>query len=224
MGEVLITRKSQRGGVPPDGFTQPTQILTESGTWTCPRSGTYRVTCIGAGGQSICGGSQSGGGGAGGIAESILPIQKGSNYILTLDSAVTSFGNLLSTNAGSNASDSIINGAYSVYSGTGGGASGGNIGNYQGGDGKYYLSNDSYTKIIGGDTNSSSKYGGISGGVISVKFIKATYEDFTEITQFNPVSCNNKLPFGAGGWQTSDYDARYPKTFKSAAIIIEYLK
>ena len=95
-----------------------------------------------------------------GIAESILPIQKGSNYILTLDSAVTSFGNLLSTNAGSNASDSIMNGAYYVYSGTGGGASGGNIGNYQGGDGKYYLSNNSYTKIIGGDTNSSSKYGG----------------------------------------------------------------
>lgn len=227
MSEVLITRKSQRG-VPPDGFTQPTQILTESGTWTCPRSGTYRVTCIGSGGLASCApdANRISGGGGGGIAESQLKLIKDSAITITVDSAISSFGNYLSASAGGTG----FNGDFGEHAGAGGSASGGNIGNYTGGAGAVassYSGGDfdgdyDGAKVIkcGGDTSKESKYGGAIGAMASVMYpagISATYGFI------NPITTNGYPCFGAG-------QAIYGKhavagnNMGSGAIIIEYLK
>ena len=230
MGEVLITRKSQRGGVPPDGFTQPTQILTESGTWTCPRSGTYRVTCIGSGGLASCTPDVNmiSGGGGGGIAESQLKLIKDSAITITVDSAISSFGNYLSASAGGTGFSSNFCENAGAGAGAGGSASGGNIGNYTGGAGAVassysggnLLGDGDGVKVIkcGGDTSKESKYGGAIGAMAS------RYPSVSCIAYgfINPIT-NGHPCFGAG-------QAIYGKhavagnNMGSGAIIIEYLK
>ena len=224
MGEVLITRKSQRGWVPPDGFTQPTQILTESGTWTCPRSGTYRVTCIGSGGLAsrTPDAYMISGGGGGGIAESQLKLIKDSAITITVDSAISSFGNYLSASAGGTGFCSDF--APAGTGGAGGSASGGNIGNYTGGAGavasSYYGGNLNGAKVIkcGGDTSKESKYGGAIGAMAST-YLEVENGAYGFI---NPIT-NGYPCFGAGQAIYWKY-AVAGNNMGSGAIIIEYLK
>lgn len=79
----------------------------ESGTFTAPMTGKYRVTCIGKGGDGDDAHYQPGsyalngaGGGAGGAASSIFSLTKGEVRNITVDSAVSSFGIVMTAAAG----------------------------------------------------------------------------------------------------------------------------
>lgn len=230
MGKLMITRKCQWGGRTPDGFAQPTQIVTDSGEWTCPRTGTYRVSCIGSGGvaavylstmtqgQGFC----IAGGGAGGIAESQLKLSKGDVITTTANDAVTSFGTYLSAAAGqpgvvSVSTQSVITKA----AGIGGTASGGNIGNYQGGSGR---TNDT---VIGGSTNATAKFGGAVGNEI-LSAMNQTSSAFYLIVVGTRKS-KTLYQFGAGQGDASSNGQRnginIPVTASpNGAIIIEFIK
>ena len=174
MSECLMTRRGG-AGLPPSIAYPIVAILTESTTWTVPESGTYQISCIGSGGAAVAWvESESSrinilvGGGAGGIAESQLKISKGTAIPVTISDAVTSFGNYLSASAGQDGY--IVQSIQAVItssSGSGGNASGGNIGNYTGGNG--YVRTD--IGLIGGITNSNAKYGGSTGNVADRKSV-----------------------------------------------------
>ena len=241
MGEVLITRKSQRGGVPPDGFTQPTQILTKSGTWTCPRSGTYYISCIGSGGESIshAGADYSGtfyqavaAGGGGGIAESKLSLTKGINIIITVDTGVSSFGDYLSANSGE-----TLSSIERSEGGRGGNASGGNIGNYTGKDGAGYFSynyaaSDTEQECYSGGTSDSAKFGGSIGERLNYKSIKNGFDTSESSHSLFAISDNTPLtngmyPYGSSRGNRSvinGFDSGELNSINNGAVIIEYLK
>ena len=81
MVEMLMRRMAflSSGGIPPepadDGYTL-LKTITSTQTWTCPKNGWYRITCVGAGGAGGDGADDyynnstlpyaSNGGGAGG--------------------------------------------------------------------------------------------------------------------------------------------------------------
>jgi len=227
LGEVLITRKSQRG-VPPDGFTYPTQILTENGIWKCPRSGTYYISCIGCGGLAAIALNPTGdagcffaGGGAGGIAESSLKLQKGKQIPITVDSAISSFGSILSALSGQGGS---IENTYKIIStaGIGGNAVGG-VKNYSGGNG---VAIKNGWGIIGGTTNKTAKFGGVTGDKVIAYHESIDGVAFVLVTLNN----NNILKYGGGQGYCSYIDQpsmfRTPKvtTEPNGAVIIEYIK
>lgn len=165
MSECLITRHGGCGV--PASVTYPiVAILTESGTWKVPESGTYRVTAIGCGGNAAFGGHITpyiGYGGAGGIAESTLKLGKNESVTITVSESVTSFGAYLTASGGQDASFDIN----SAYSGLGGSATGGNSGNYPGGNGGI--------NSRGGDTSAESIFGGAIGGVAAGFYYSRTF-------------------------------------------------
>ena len=170
MSECLISRRGGTG-IPPSVAYPIVAILTQSGTWTVLRSGTYRVTCIGSGGKAYMARTPSsasylwvyGGGGGGGIAESILNLSKSQQITITVDEAISSFDNMESATAGNDAPQtstiySEMNNMGKQLGGSGGTATGGNIGNYDGYAG--YINNNNYAFVkTGGGTSEKSKYG-----------------------------------------------------------------
>lgn len=155
MSEAIISRRGG-AGIPQSVAYPIVAILTTSGTWTVPRSGTYRVTCIGNGGTTAFGGVSGiniGYGGAGGIAVTTLKLFKDDTIVVTVTGGTTSFGAYATALGGQDAISDINN----AYNGVGGSATGGNIGNYHGGDG-------GGTNQRGGDTSSLPIYGGAHGG------------------------------------------------------------
>ena len=152
------------------------KIFTENGTFTVPQTGNYRVTVIGTGGKGGKAAYSSGtyygagGGGAGGAAQSLLSLAKGEEYTVTVDSAQSSFGSLLSAVKGGDGttrgygSGGTSSGG-SEFSLTGGrGYSGGSVSSAQydvpGGDGGYYINAETYDpRLLVG---SAPENGGIS--------------------------------------------------------------
>ena len=176
MSECLISRRGG-AGIPPSVAYPIVVILTESTTWTVPRSGTYRVTCIGSGGLSELKGSASSnyhyaGGGGGGIGVSQIYLSKSEQVAITVSDAVSGFGNYVSATAGESGTcvlqyDASVHGYWAYTGGTGGNASGDS--NYPGGQGKAdgFVSEDAFSEIeIGGFTNSNAPFGGAHGCVL----------------------------------------------------------
>lgn len=228
MGQLMI---SGRGGIKnPDGFAPPMQIITESGTWTCPRTGTYRVTCIGCGGSTDVylstitesRGFCVAGGGAGGIADSQLEISKGIDVVVTVSIAVTSFGPYLSAAAGQAGVAYSQQGSIVQTAGVGGIASGGNIGNYVGGSGS------TRDTVIGGSTSSASRFGGASGNEIMSSFSNITYGAYYSIV-IGTRKSEKLYQFGAGQgnakYGSSQEGLKIPITATpNGAVIIEFIK
>ena len=112
---------------------QPVRIITTTGTYTPEKNGTYRVICVGAGGNgaSYANGTnnRAASGGGGGVAIKTLKLLKSSTYNVTIGTTA-SFSydsNSLTATAGSNADA----GGGSAIVGKGGTASGGDY-NYPG--------------------------------------------------------------------------------------------
>lgn len=103
----------------------PLITLTESGTWVCPATGTYRVRCYGA-----CGHGSEGseftwgtGGGGGGFGESELMIDIGMECTITIDESAYGSVRLDSPDHGGNYVEGS-NGFNGVDGGYGGGDEG----------------------------------------------------------------------------------------------------
>lgn len=244
MGEVFINRIS--GGGTPTEFSNPLQILTESTTWTCPKTGTYFISCIGSGGNGAIAFNEQysvlASGGSGGIAESTLSLHKGESYVVTVNSGTTSFGNKLSATAGANGKitrkdyDGFFE--YPESQARGGAGSGGDQ-NYPGEKGNFLSDFSGKSgQISGGSTSASAKYGGAKGGTVS--FSPCTIIDDGDVSYY-PVGCaaepyqpiyNNLSPFGAGGghvvaspgWLYSGENKINMTHSPNGAIIIELLK
>ncbi|WP_413778143.1 hypothetical protein [Caproicibacterium sp. XB1] len=239
MSEAIISRRGD-AGIPQSVAYPIVAILTTSGTWTAPRSGTYRVTCIGSGG---CGAfvigyyasipsmstANASGGGAGGIAESIIKLQKGNQITVTIDGAISSFGNSVSASAGSNAGQTFTTGtsvydggAYVPSVGLGGGGFGDNV--YAGGDG---ISLIRANGVIGGSTNTNSPFGGAAGNKFLYIVSKCAY---AWMLMSSSLSQNGFYPFGAGQGDKYDSSAgsnninKNQGTVINGAVIIEQIK
>ena len=206
MSDCLISRRG--GGVPPSITYPIVAVLTESGTWTVPESGTYRISCIGSGGV---GAIQTGGryytcgagGGAGGIAESSIKLVKSIQIHISVDSGVTSFGNYLSATSGSNASITYSSPASLISAGVGGQANGGNLGNYTGGTGTMKApvttsSRVSYA-VRGGNTNTAARFGGAQGGDVLGYSNGGNSDTDSAVLTFPHIPLVSGLaPYGAG--------------------------
>lgn len=140
--------------------TYSTSIYVNSGTFTVPADGRYRIIAIGAGGT---GGSASysygngsggagGGGGAGGVGVLIMSLSKGQSVTITVDGNA-SFGSYVTATKGNNGkagtdAGSGVNGA----GGEGGSASGDGVTVYKGTNGVAGKTDSSWpsTYYIGG--------------------------------------------------------------------------
>ncbi len=83
------------------------QCYTQNGTFVAPMTGKYRVTCIAKGGDGdnshYVPGSYAlngAGGGAGGAVSTVIDINKGNSYSVTVDNGVSSFGIVMTASAG----------------------------------------------------------------------------------------------------------------------------
>ena len=148
-----VNFKAAGGQKLPAGTMAIVQVFTENGTFVVPKTGKYKVTVIGKGGDAVRRNNANSfpyavsGAGAGGVAISILTFQKNESYPVTVSTALSSFGSLLSATCGQNSFPE-----YPVnVPGLGGTASGGNV---------YSVSGQS-----GSTTISSSASGIDSGGL-----------------------------------------------------------
>ena len=83
------------------------KCITANELFAVPMTGKYRVTCIGKGGDGDDAHYRPGsyalngsGGGAGGAVSAIFELEKRSSYVVTVNDAVSSFGNFLTATAG----------------------------------------------------------------------------------------------------------------------------
>lgn len=188
----------------------------------------YRITCIGSGGLAAIllayspasHGNYFAGGGAGGIAESNLKLKKGGDVAVTVDTAVSSFGAYLSATAGQPGIANVgTTGIIACAGGAGGSATGGNIGNYLGGDGKL--------GGAGGTTDTKSKYGGAPGTQVLASYSAADtpYRVAALATVAHP-----PYQYGAGRGTGKYLDAVNHDTTvnvessANGAVIIEFIK
>lgn len=74
-----------------------TEVITQSKGWSCPESGTYKVICVGSGGDGTTDGMV---GDMGQIDMKCLALQKGASISCTISSD-TSFGSYMSCSKGS---------------------------------------------------------------------------------------------------------------------------
>lgn len=139
-------------------YTVPVfELITLSGTWTCPNNVTrvrVRMWGGGAGGHAT-----GGGGGAGGYSEFIQGVTPTTGYTVTIGA-----GGAVGSNGGNTTFDAVT-----VSGGTTGGAAAGGAGGagastfaLTGGDGRYYTATP--TESPGGDSPNGGR-GGSTGGV-----------------------------------------------------------
>lgn len=124
-----VNFKAAGGKKLPAGTMAIVQVFTENGTFVVPKTGKYKITAIGHGGSggvsdygynsgvSKTIAAIAGSGAAGGAGELIKELNVGENYPVTIDTAQTSFGSLISATAGGDGSDAN---AISGVAGTGG--------------------------------------------------------------------------------------------------------
>ena len=175
------------------------QYIEESKSWTCPKTGVWKVICVG-------------GGGAG------LSYYDGTKNSIGTAGGTTSFGSILSASGGISGADvnkdkiEMPNSNYHIrytmgingYNGAGGyGAESGEyIGSGYGASG-----GAAYT-----DTNVKVRHSGLPGDVKSV---------ITDISEGTSIACT----IGSGGTVTFSGDNKLGIAFpgKSGAIIVQYL-
>lgn len=202
MVEMLMRRMAflSSGGIPPEptdyGYTL-LKTITGTQTWTCPKNGWYRITCVGAGGAGgdggdfygdptglsyvSCGGGAGGGGGSGGCACSVFYILKGETVAFKKTSTTMQASGTLSDvnflldarkgNAGSvgaNAKKYTDPGA-GGSGGSGGSASGGNKKNSKGTTGNTGGAGDKATRNSA-NTNWSKNTFGVPAEVVYSTF------------------------------------------------------
>ena len=224
------------------------QCYTQNGTFVAPMTGKYRVTCIAKGGDGdnshYVPGSYAlngAGGGAGGAVSTVIDINKGNSYSVTVDNGVSSFGIVMTASAGQKGqfnanqggtSSTIAGGAagtastvgltQTVYQGQPGslgeaanmGVASGNWNNSYGGDGGAYTSGQSnFLPTVGG-----------KGGAYQVdgSYYPTTYRDGLPP---DDISSSGLAPFGAGGGGAMYYSGNLNRGGHggSGAVIIELM-
>lgn len=226
------------------------QCYTQNGTFVAPMTGKYRVTCIGKGGDGdnshYVPGSYAlngAGGGAGGAVSTVIDINKGNSYSVTVDNGVSSFGIVMTASAGQKGqfnanqggtSSTIAGGAagtastvgltQTVYQGQPGSlgeaanmgvpSSAGNWSNSYGGDGgAYTLGQSKFLPTVGG-----------KGGDYQYNSSTAptTYRDGLPP---DDISSSGLAPFGAGGGGAMYYSGNLNRGGHggSGAVIIELM-
>jgi hypothetical protein len=114
----------------------PMKIITSTGTYTPEKTGTYKVICVGAGGDgSTNSSSYQASGGGGGVAIKTLRLLSTTAYNVTVSTTASfAYGNTAIT-----ATSGGTGSARNAVGGTGGTASGGDY-NYSGENGEYVTS------------------------------------------------------------------------------------
>lgn len=198
----------------------PMRVITTTGTYTPEKTGTYKVICVGAGGDGGYGATSSpggGGGGGGGVAIKDIRLVRGTNYNVTV-STTASF-------AAGTTTISATRGGSGTYSsgGSGGTASGGDY-NYPGTAGSNVRAQGqaptggSVGVVISGLTTTPPSYFGTL--IISASDPSRTYN-------VNFVYGDCILNYGGGGTGAGAYattgtggSAGYATDGKPAAVII----
>ena len=228
-----VNFKAAGGQKLPAGTTAIVKIFTANGTFTVPQTGTYRITAIGKGGDGGGGYSKSssayyggGGGGAGGLAISELKLTKDASYTVTVSSATSSFGSLLTAAAG----QAGPRGSAEAVAATGGTASGGNIINANGENGTVTAGTGSTGGTGGGYSSSAVSacpYVVSSGGVGGNGSGSGTYyRDYAGKSVLTPAA-SGMVPYGVGGGGSGTYSNyagmadEYGGTGNPGAVIIE---
>lgn len=128
MGEAILTRTGGSGSGGSGGTCYhhsvdiiPSWLYNTNATFTVPKTGVYKITCVGAGGAGIQ--NTNNAGGAGGIGILVTSLNKSTNYSIVANN-LASFGSLVTATNGKNGSSG----------GTGGSASGTNVIVYNGGN------------------------------------------------------------------------------------------
>ena len=228
-----VNFKAAGGAKLPAGTTAIVKIFTANGTFTVPQTGTYRITAIGKGGDGGGGYSKSssayyggGGGGAGGLAISELKLIKDASYTVTVSSATSSFGSLLTAAAG----QAGPRGSAEAVAATGGTASGGNILNANGENGTV-TAGTGWTGGTGGGYSSSAvsacpyvvSSGGAGGNGSGSGLY---YRDYAGKSVLTPAA-SGMVPYGVGGGGSGTYSSyagmadEYGGTGNPGAVIIE---
>ena len=195
------------------------RIYVVNGTFVVPITGTYRITCIGQGGDGASGSGYNpyrggGGGASGGGCELVTKLTKGQSYPITVGTT-SSFGSLLSAIRGRNASGAT--------GGTGGTSSGGTPLTPQNGE------------TAKSDTVPNSKSGG-RGGTVQSRVVpeglanggaRALAGANGKTTESLKAS-NQFYPFGTGGGGGAWYNSGSGNTISgsgaagnSGAVIVE---
>ena len=200
------------------------KIFTSNSTFTAPQKGKYRITVIGGGGNgcndyvSDAGG---GGGGSGGVAQSVLSLDTTTSYQITVSSAQTSFGNLLTGVKGNNSN--------SKSGGSGGTASGGEF-NFKGQTGKSGRHSDTSNYDYGGDGAGYS-----STAIAQIPFLSSKGGDGgvfrvggegNQDIGLSPTAPSKMgfFPYGCGsGGMGSIYADNRPNYGATGAVIIEFV-
>ena len=226
------------------------QCYTQNGTFVAPMTGKYRVTCIGKGGDGdnshYVPGSYAlngAGGGAGGAVSTVIDINKGNSYSVTVDNGVSSFGIVMTASAGQKGqfnanqggtSSTIAGGAagtastvgltQTVYQGQPGSlgeaanmgvpSSAGNWSNSYGGDGgAYTLGQSKFLPTVGGK-GGDYQYNSST--------VPTTYRDGLPP---DDISSSGLAPFGAGGGGAMYYSGNLNRGGHggSGAVIVELM-
>lgn len=170
LSKAFFKMGGQKQPDPPENFTF-LQTFTTSATWTVPITGWYKIHVIGKGGTGGKGGDRhnlgwytgagGGGGGGGGLAISVVYLQSGTEIIIDITSAHTSFNNTIVATSGSDGGNAYYTTA--GVGGSGGTAVGGNTVNLSGQSGKNGAAGKKVLESSPSTTH-ESKYGGIGGG------------------------------------------------------------
>lgn len=187
---------------------QPIKVITATGTYTPEKTGTYKVICVGKGGDgnvgTITDPSHVAGGGGGGVAIKTMSLSASTTYNVTV-SSTASFGNILTATAGSKSSKS----GSTITAGAGGTASGGDY-NYNGepGEEEYLYSK---TTCRGGSVG------------VTISDLSRSYTFGTPSGMVHMMG-DCLLKYGGGGaaslGQDVDNDAYVSTGFPAAVIII----
>lgn len=171
---------------------QELHIITSTGTYTPPKTGLYKVICVGAGGKGAASGVSGSvggtGGGGGGVAIKTLKLSVGSSYSVTVGttaSFVYDTDTILTATAGGDASGSS-------KVGTGGTASGGDT-NYIGGAG--LKTDSSYVVAEGGTVGVFLS--GLYTKPVEIAPLAVAYGDTSQAVNFPFGGCI--LNYGGGG-------------------------
>lgn len=182
-------------------------ILRTSTTFTVPKTGYYKIFCIGSGGASSTSGSAANTGGGGGVAEKTAKLDKNQTYTVTVGSTV-SFVSTLSDTTDKN---------YISMSATGG-TTGGDGGTATGFDSTYLT----YTGQSGRSFSSGIRQGGSVGCYVTSlmeKNISLGYSTNSAYT-FSVKSGLGICGLGGGGGVIKQANVSHTGDNQSGGIVI----
>lgn len=139
-------------------MTPYTEVITQSKSWSCPESGTYKVICVGSGGDGTTDGKV---GDMGQIDMKHITLQKGVSVSCTISSD-TSFGSYITCSKGASISLAMAPNGLSLSTGLFvGGVGGYTLDGTFGGDGAIFAYSGSNASIM--TSISPIKNGGMPG-------------------------------------------------------------